>query len=100
MIPLNHGIFLAVILFSLGLTSIFIRKNFLFMLIGLEIMLNAVAILFILAGNYWHQADGQIMFILVLSIAAAEASIGLSLLLKMYRINKTLNIDILNELQG
>lgn len=60
----------------LGLTGLVIRRNLLFMLISTEIMINAAALAFVVAGSYWGQADGQIMYILAISLAAAEASIG------------------------
>lgn len=57
----------------LGLTGLVIRRNLLFMLIGLEIMINASALAFVVAGSYWGQTDGQVMYILAISLAAAEA---------------------------
>ena len=87
-------------LFVLGLTSLEIRRNLLFMLIGLEIMINAAALALVVAGSYWGQADGQVMYILAISLAAAEASIGLALLLQLYRRRQTLNIDTVSEMRG
>ncbi len=100
MIPLTHGLILAAILFVLGLTGLVIRRNLLFMLISLEIMINAAALAFVVAGSYWGQADGQIMYILAISLAAAEASIGLALLLQLHRRRQNLNIDSVSELRG
>ncbi|STL75453.1 NADH dehydrogenase I subunit K [Escherichia coli] len=91
--PLQHGLILAAILFVLGLTGLVIRRNLLFMLIGLEIMINASALAFVVAGSYWGQTDGQVMYILAISLAAAEASIGLALLLQLHRRRQNLNID-------
>ncbi|HIC9454620.1 NADH-ubiquinone oxidoreductase subunit K [Klebsiella pneumoniae] len=99
MIPLTHGLILAAILFVLGLTGLVIRRNLLFMLISLEIMINAAALAFVVAGSYWGQADGQIMYILAISLAAAEASIGLALL-QLHRRRQNLNIDSVSELRG
>jgi NADH-quinone oxidoreductase subunit K len=59
-----------------GLTGLVIRRNLLFMLISLEIMINAAALAFVVAGSYWGQTDGQIMYILAISLAAAEASMA------------------------
>ena len=98
MIPLQHGLILAAILFILGLTGLVIRRNLLFMLIGLEIMINASALAFVVAGSYWGQTDGQVMYIL--SLAAAEASIGLALLLQLHRRRQNLNIDSVSEMRG
>ena len=100
MIPLQHGLILAAVLFVLGLTAVTIRRNMLFMLIGLEIMINAAALAFVVAGRYWGQADGQVMFILAISLAAAEASIGLALLLQLHRRSQNLNIDKVSEMRG
>lgn len=100
MIPLQHGLILAAILFVLGLMGLLIRRNFLFMLISLEILLNSAALAFVVAGSYWQQADGQVMYILAISLAASEASIGLALLLRLHRRRHTLNIDALREIKG
>lgn len=100
MIPLQHGLILAAILFVLGLTGLVIRRNLLFMLIGLEIMINASALAFVVAGSYWGQTDGQVMYILAISLAAAEASIGLALLLQLHRRRQNLNIDSVSEMRG
>lgn len=100
MIPLEHGLILAAILFALGLTGLLIRRNLLFILISLEIMINAVALAFVVAGSFWQQPDGQVMYILVISLAAAEASIGLALLLQLHRRRQTLNVDSVSEMRG
>ena len=100
MIPLQHALTLAAVLFVLGLTALVIRRNLLLMLIGLEIMINAAALALVVAGSYWGQADGQVMYILAISLAAAEASIGLALLLQLYRRRQTLNIDTVSEMRG
>ncbi|WDE13369.1 NADH-quinone oxidoreductase subunit NuoK [Thalassomonas haliotis] len=99
-IPLNHVLMLACILFAIGFIGVISRKNTLFILMSLEIMLNAVGVAFIGAGSVWQQADGQIMFILILSLAAAEVAIGLALLLRMQRRYQSLDIDKLSELRG
>jgi len=100
MIPLQHSLILAAILFMLGLTGLLIRRNLLFILISLEIMINGTMLIFVAAGSYWHQPDGQIMYVFAISLAAAEASIGLALLLQFYRRRHTLNIDTLSEMRG
>lgn len=100
MILLQHGLILTAILFVLGLTCLLIRRNLLFMLIGLEIMINSAALAFVVAGSYWGQADGQVMYILTISLDAAEASIGLALLLQLHRHRQNLNIDEVSEMRG
>lgn len=100
MILLQHGLILAAILFVLGLSCLLIRRNLLFMLIGLEIMINSATLAFVVAGSYWGQADGQVMYILTISLDAAEASIGLALLLQLHRHRQNLNIDEVSEMRG
>ncbi len=99
-VPLAHGLIVAAILFALGLTGVMVRRNILFMLISLEIMMNAAALAFVLAGSRWVQADGQIMFIMILTLAAAEASIGLAIMLQLYKRFHTLDIDKASEMRG
>jgi NADH-quinone oxidoreductase subunit K len=67
---------------------------------SLEIMLNACAMVFIIAGAHWGQADGQIMFMLILSVAAAEVAVGLGLLLQVFRRFDSLDIDKANRMRG
>jgi NADH-quinone oxidoreductase subunit K len=99
-IPLEHGLALAAVLFSLGLIGLMVRRNILFILMSLEVMMNATALAFVVAGSRWVQADGQVMFILVITLAAAEASIGLAILLQLYRRFNTLDVDAASEMRG
>jgi NADH-quinone oxidoreductase subunit K len=70
------------------------------MLMSIEIMLNAAGLAFIVAGARWGQPDGQVMFIFILALAAAEVSIGLALILRLYQQFKTMDVDAAHELQG
>jgi NADH-quinone oxidoreductase subunit K len=97
---MEHGLALAAVLFSLGLVGLMVRRNILFVLMSLEIMMNSCALAFVVAGSRWIQADGQILFILVITLAAAEASIGLAILLQLYRRFHTLDIDAASEMRG
>ena len=99
-IPMEYGLLLAAALFSLGLIGVLIRRNIIFILIAIEIMLNAAGLAFVVAGSRWGQADGQIMFILILTLAAAEVSVGLALILQMNHRFQTLNSDRASELRG
>ncbi len=99
-IPLEHGLFLAAALFVLGLMGVLVRRNTLFVLMSIEIMMNAAGLAFVMAGSRWGQADGQIMFILILTLAAAEASIGLAILLRLFRRFHSLDIDAASEMRG
>ncbi len=99
-IPIEYGLIVAGILFMLGLISVLIRRNVIFMLISVEIMLNAAGLAFIAAGSKWAQADGQVMFIFILTMAAAEVSVGLALILQIYHQVKTLDSDAVNSMKG
>ncbi|MEC8820869.1 MAG: NADH-quinone oxidoreductase subunit NuoK [Pseudomonadota bacterium] len=98
--PMEHGLLLAAVLFSIGLLGVMVRRNIIFILMSLEIMLNACAMVFIIAGAHWGQADGQIMFMLILSVAAAEVAVGLGLLLQVFRRFDSLDIDKANRMRG
>jgi NADH-quinone oxidoreductase subunit K len=99
-IPLNHALILAAMLFTIGLVGLLSRRNIFFMLMSIEIMLNAAGLAFIVAGTRWGQPDGQVMFIFILALAAAEVSIGLALILRLYQQFKTMDVDAAHELQG
>ncbi len=99
-IIIGHGLLLAGILFMLGLIGVLIRRNIVFMLLSVEIMLNAAGLAFIVAGSKWAQPDGQVMFIFILTMAAAEVSVGLALILQIYHQLKTLDSDEANKMKG
>jgi len=98
-IPFEQQLLLAGILFIIGLTGLLVRRNLLFMLMCLEIMMNSAGLAFIIVGSHFNQPDGQVMFILVLSVAAVEVSVALALVLLMYRHFKTLDTKSLNTLK-
>lgn len=99
-IPVEHGLGLAAILFVLGLAGLMTRRDMLFVLMSLEIMMNAAGLAFIVGGTHWQQADGQVMFLMIITLAAAEASVGLALLMQLYRRFKTLDVDAASRLRG
>jgi NADH-quinone oxidoreductase subunit K len=99
-VSFEAGLILAAILFMLGLISVLIRRNIIFMLISVEIMLNAAGLAFIVAGARWGQPDGQVMFIFIVTMAAAEVSVGLALILQIYHQIKTLDGDQANKMKG
>lgn len=99
-IPLYQGLLFSSALFAIGLIGVLVRRNILFMLMSIEIMMNACALAFVLAGSRWLQADGQVMFILILTLAAAEAAIGLAMVMQFYRRHHSLDIDLASEMRG
>jgi NADH-quinone oxidoreductase subunit K len=99
-IPMEHGLLLAAALFALGFAGLILRRNILFMLMSVEIMMNATALAFIVAGSRWASPDGQVMFVLVLTLAAAEACVGLALVIQLSRRFRTLDIDAASTMKG
>lgn len=99
-IPMDHGLILAAVLFLLGLVGVLVRRNILFVLLSIEIMLNAAGFAFVVAGSHWGRPDGQVMFIFVLATAAAEVSVGLALVLQMHRQFRKLDIDAASLMKG
>jgi NADH-quinone oxidoreductase subunit K len=77
-----------------------VRRNVIFLLMSLEIMMNACGLAFVAAGARWADPDGQIMYMLVLSLAAAEVAVGLGLVLQLERRLEHLDVDAVNELSG
>ena len=99
-ISMTNGLILGAALFALGLAGLLLRRNLLFILISIEIMLNGAGVAFVAAGSRWGQPDGQVMFLFILAAAAAEVSVGLALLLKFFRQHQTLDADSMNETRG
>jgi NADH-quinone oxidoreductase subunit K len=99
-VPFTQGLILAGILFALGMTGLLVRRNLLFVLMSLEVMVNAAGLAFVVAGSRWGKPDGQVMFIFILATAAAEVSVGLALLLQLYHRYETLDVDILSQMRG
>lgn len=99
-LPIGHLIIISLALFLIGLIGILARRNLIFILISVEIMLNGVALLFIGAGAKWSQADGQIMVLFLMVMAAIEVAIGLALIMRVYQQHLSLDPDLLQELKG
>jgi len=99
-IPVTHGLIVAGLLFSLGLVGVLVRRNIIFILMSIEVMLNAAGLAFVIAGSRWGQTDGQIMFLFILSMAAAEVAVGLALVLQLNRRLGTLDADAAATLRG
>lgn len=90
----------AAMLLAIGGVGLLVRRNILFVLLAIEIMLNAAGLAFVAAGADRAAADGQVMFLLVLAFAAAEVSIGLALVLRFHHLNRTLDVDKASTMQG
>lgn len=99
-IPLGQVLILAGLLFSMGLVGVLVRRNIMFMLLSVEIMLNAAGLAFVAAGSRWNSPDGQVMFLFIITMAAAEVSVGLALVIQLYHRLKTLDTDAAQSLRG
>jgi NADH-quinone oxidoreductase subunit K len=84
----------------MGLAGLLARRNLIFILMAVEVMLNAAGLAFVVAASRWGTADGQVMFLFILAMAAAEVSVGLALVLQMYHRKKTLDADAANDMRG
>jgi len=99
-ISMTHGLIVASVLFSLGLLGVLVRRNIVFILMSIEVMLNAAGLAFVVAGARWGEVDGQIMFLFILTMAAAEVAVGLTLVVQIYRRLGTLDADAASMLRG
>lgn len=99
-VPTDLALGLAGLLFVLGIVGVLVRRNMIFILMSIEIMLNAAGLAFVVAGAHWQKADGQVMFLFILAMAAAEVSVGLALVLRLYRQWSTLDADVPSSMRG
>ncbi len=99
-VPMEHVLLLAGILFVLGLIGVLVRRDIILILLFIEVMLNAAGLAFVAAGSRWGQVDGQVMFVFVLSMAAAEVSVGLALVLGLQHLYKSLDTDLASKMRG
>jgi len=99
-IGMEQAMLLAAILFLTGLTGLLVRRDVIFMLISVEIMLNAAGLAFIVAGSAWGQADGQVMFLFILTMAATEVAVGLALIIQLFMKFKSVDTNNANTMNG
>ncbi len=99
-VPVEHGLILAAILFAIGMMGLLARSNILFILMSVEVMMNAAGLAFVVAGAKWGQPDGQVMFLFILAVAAAEVCVGLALVLRLYQLYRTLDSDAARDMKG
>jgi len=97
---LNHYLVLSGVLFSIGTAGVFLRRNLIIMLLSIEVMLNAVNLSFIAFGHFLGSANGQIIVFFVVTVAAAEAAVGLAIVIALFRHVESLNPDAFKELKG
>jgi NADH-quinone oxidoreductase subunit K len=92
-IPLSHYLIVSALLFAIGTAGVFLRRNLITVLLSVEIMLNAVNLSFVAFGRAANDVDGQIITFFVMTVAAAEAAVGLALVIALFRHRESLNPD-------
>ena len=101
MIPMSYYLFLSSILFSISLAGIFLnRKNILIMLMSLELMFLSINFNFIIFGNYLKDIAGQVFVFFILTVIAAESAIGLAIIVVLFRVKQSINVDDIGKLKG
>lgn len=100
MIPLSWYMALAAILFAIGAYGFMVRRNIIIMILSIELMLNGVLINMVAMSHYLESMRGHVFTLFMITVAAAEAAIGLGLIILLYRNKKTVHIDQINELKG
>ena len=99
MIPLSHYLIVSAVLFAIGTAGVFLRRNLITILLSIEIMLNAVNLTFVAFGRQLGSVDGQIIVFFVMAVAAAEAAVGLAIVIGLYRHRESLNPDAFASLK-
>lgn len=97
--PLSHYLVLSGVLFAIGTAGVFLRRNLITILLSVEIMLNAVNLTFVACGRYLGTVEGQIIVFFVMTVAAAEAAVGLAIIIALYRHRETLSPDAFTTLR-
>ena len=100
MTPISYFMALSAILFAIGVAGVLIRRNVIVMFMSIELMLNAVNLAFVALGRGVGSMDGQVIVFFVMTVAAAEAAVGLAIIIALFRNRETVNVDELNLLQG
>jgi NADH-quinone oxidoreductase subunit K len=98
-IPLSHYLVVSAVLFAIGTAGVFLRRNLITILLSIEIMLNAVNLSFVAFGRQFGNVDGQIIVFFVMTVAAAEAAVGLAIVIGLYRHRESLNPDAFASLK-
>jgi len=99
-VGLNHYLFLSVIVFSIGMLTVLLRKNLIVLLMGIELMLNAVNLSFLAFSHQLQDMNGQITVFFVMTLAAAEAGVGLAIAVSIFKKFKEVNMSYFEKLKG
>jgi len=98
-IPVEHYLWLAAVLFSIGVLGVLFRRNAIIIFMCIELMLNAVNLVLVAFSTYYSDTAGQVFVFFIMAVAAAEVAVGLAILIQMYRNMRTTDINILNKLK-
>lgn len=93
---LNSYLMLSAVLFAIGTAGVFLRRNIITILLSIEVMLNAVNLTFVAVDRYRDSIDGQIIVFFVMTVAAAEAAVGLAIVIALFRLRESTSVDELN----
>ena len=99
-VPVEHVILLSIIIFSIGIMGVLLRKNAIIIFMSIELMLNAVNLSLVGFSRYYNSVDGQVFVFLVMTLAAAEVAVGLAIIVALFRNRQTIKIDEMNILRG
>jgi NADH-quinone oxidoreductase subunit K len=100
MVTLTHYLGLSFVLFTIGVIGVLVRRNLLTVLMSIELMLNAVNLNLVAFSNQLKDMNGQVFTVFVITIAAGEAAIGLAIIISLYRLKSSVNVDEAAELKG
>ncbi len=98
-VPINWYLILAAIIFTIGAVGVLVRRNVIVIFMSIELMLNAVNLVFVAFSRQLHSMDGQVVVFFVMTVAAAEAAVGLAIIIAVFRNRQTVNADELNLLR-
>ena len=99
-VPVEHVVILSLIIFSIGILGVLIRKNAIIIFMSIELMLNAINLSLVGFSRYYNSIDGQVFVFLVMTLAAAEVAVGLAIIVSLFRNKNSINIDEMNILRG
>ncbi|MCH8125255.1 NADH-quinone oxidoreductase subunit NuoK [candidate division KSB1 bacterium] len=100
MIPVEYFLIVAAVLFAIGVLGVLMRRNALVIFMSIELMLNAVNLTFVALARQLNSVDGQIFVFFIMTVAAAEVAVGLAIIISLFRLKGTINVDEINLLRG
>ena len=100
MVPLSHYLIVSAALFAIGVAGVLVRRNAIIIFLSIEIMLNAVNLTFVAFSRFLDSLSGQIIVFFVMTVAAAEAAVGLAIIVSVYRNRESVDVDRVNLLKG